>query len=69
MVRADVKYTTKPLSALFRDPLLRAAFAAAEDDGLTGELVETDHPPPRSTVAPRKRSRLPAGACLWRRDP
>jgi len=29
---------------MFRDPFLKAAFQAAEDDGLTGELVETDHP-------------------------
>ncbi|WP_160321828.1 hypothetical protein [Bradyrhizobium pachyrhizi] len=35
---------TKPLSQLFRDPFLRAAFAAAENDGLNGELVETDRP-------------------------
>jgi hypothetical protein len=44
MARADSKHTTKPLSALFRDPFLRAAFKAAEDDGLAPALVETDHP-------------------------
>jgi len=29
---------------MFRDPFLRAAFQAAEDDGLAPALVETDHP-------------------------
>jgi hypothetical protein len=29
---------------MFRDPFLRAAFQAAEDDGLAPSLVETDHP-------------------------
>jgi hypothetical protein len=29
---------------MFRDPFLRAAFQAAEDDGLTPAFVETDHP-------------------------
>ena len=43
MTRADSNHTTK-LSAMFRDPYLRARFKAAEDDGLAGELVETDHP-------------------------
>ncbi len=38
------RHTTTKLSPLFRDPFLRAAFQAAEDDGLAGELVETDHP-------------------------
>lgn len=33
------------LSHLFRDPFVRAAFEAAEDDGLAPALVETDHPP------------------------
>jgi hypothetical protein len=33
--------TTKPLSSLFRDPFLRAALQAAEDDGLAPALVET----------------------------
>ncbi len=35
---------TKPLSTLFRDPFLRAAFLAAEDDGLAPAFVESDHP-------------------------
>lgn len=43
MAQADSNHTTK-LSAMFRDPFLRAAFQAAEDDGLTGALVDTDHP-------------------------
>ena len=34
----------KPLSSLFVDPFLRSRFKAAEDDGLTGELVESDYP-------------------------
>lgn len=41
------KATSNPitkLSSLFVDPFLKAAFERAEDDGLTGELVETDHP-------------------------
>jgi hypothetical protein len=33
-----------PLSDLFQDPFLRAAFKAAEDDGLAPGLVEIDHP-------------------------
>lgn len=41
---ATHQHTTKPLSSLFRSPVLRAAFKAAEDDGLTGELVETGQP-------------------------
>lgn len=41
---ATKQHTTKPLSSLFRDPVLRAAFKAAEDDGLTGGLVEADRP-------------------------
>ena len=44
MARAIKPSTTKPLSSLFRDPVLRAAFRRAEDDGLTGELVEIDRP-------------------------
>jgi hypothetical protein len=44
MAQANSIPITKPLSTLFVDPFLRAAFKAAEDDGLTGELVETDHP-------------------------
>jgi hypothetical protein len=43
MAQAKHHSTTK-LSSLFVDPYLRAAFLAAEDDGLAGELVETDHP-------------------------
>lgn len=44
MARAAHQSITKPLSSLFRDPVLRAAFRRAEDDGLTGELVEADRP-------------------------
>jgi hypothetical protein len=44
MARADSNHTTK-LSAMFRDPFLRAAFAAAEDDGLAPAMAEIDHPP------------------------
>jgi hypothetical protein len=43
MAQADQKSTTKH-STLFVDPFLRAAFAAAEDDGLAPALVETDYP-------------------------
>jgi hypothetical protein len=43
MTQANSNHTTK-LSAMFRDPFLRAAFQAAEDDGLTPSLVEADHP-------------------------
>jgi hypothetical protein len=43
MARADSIHTTK-LSRLFRDPYLRAAFEAAEDDGLAPAFVEQDHP-------------------------
>lgn len=43
MAQADSNHTTK-LSALFRDPYLRAAFQAAEDDGLAPALVKTDRP-------------------------
>jgi hypothetical protein len=32
------------LSHLFQDPFLRAAFHAAEDDGLAPAMVEVDHP-------------------------
>ncbi len=32
------------LSKMFRDPFLRAAFKAAEDDGLAPAFIETDHP-------------------------
>ncbi|MHC2273529.1 hypothetical protein ACVME8_000140 [Bradyrhizobium diazoefficiens] len=41
MARADSNHTTK-LSSQFRDPFLRAAFKAAEDDGLAP--VDTDRP-------------------------
>jgi hypothetical protein len=44
MARATSNPITKPLSSLFVDPFLRAAFQAAEDDGLAPALVETDHP-------------------------
>jgi hypothetical protein len=43
MARATQHSTTK-LSAMFRDPYLRAAFQAAEDDGLEPAFVEQDHP-------------------------
>jgi hypothetical protein len=43
MAQADSKSITK-LSAMFRDPYLRAAFKAGEDDGLAPAFVETDHP-------------------------
>lgn len=44
MARADSNHTTKPLSSLFQDPVLRAAFRAAEDDGLSPAMVDVDHP-------------------------
>ncbi|MGY2920544.1 hypothetical protein [Bradyrhizobium sp. USDA 3262] len=44
MAQATQQSTTKPLSSLFRDPVLRAAFEAAERDGMTPSLVESDHP-------------------------
>jgi hypothetical protein len=47
MTRADQKTTTK-LSTLFVDPFLRAAFEAAEDDGLAPALVEIDNPKTRN---------------------
>ena len=47
MTRADQKSTTK-LSTLFVDPFLRAAFKAAEDDGLAPALVEIDNPKTRN---------------------
>jgi hypothetical protein len=43
MAQADSNHTTK-LSAMFRDPFLKAAFQAAEDDGLAPAFAETDHP-------------------------
>jgi hypothetical protein len=44
MSQAKRHSITKPLSTMFRDPFVRAAFQAAEDDGLAPALVETDHP-------------------------
>jgi hypothetical protein len=43
VAEANNHHTTN-LSALFRDPFLRAAFKAAEDDGLAPDLVEVDNP-------------------------
>jgi hypothetical protein len=43
-LQAKHQHITKPLSSLFVDPYLRAAFQAAEDDGLAGHMVDTDHP-------------------------
>lgn len=40
---ANSNYTTK-LSSMFRDPFLKAAFQAAEDDGTASAFAETDHP-------------------------
>jgi hypothetical protein len=55
MAKADTKNSTKPtaflnavarvhLSHLFQDPFLRAAFKAAEDDGLAPLAMQVDHP-------------------------
>jgi hypothetical protein len=44
MAQANRQHTTK-LSSLIRDPFVRAAFKAAEDDGLAPEAVDLDHPP------------------------
>jgi hypothetical protein len=55
MAQANSNRTTKPtvflnavarvhLSHLFQDPFLRAAFNAAEDDGLAPDLAEIDYP-------------------------
>jgi hypothetical protein len=55
MAKADIENSTKPtaflnvvarihLSHLFQDPFLRAAFRAAEDDGLAPAIVEIDNP-------------------------
>lgn len=44
MAQAANQSTTKPLSSLFRDPVLRAAFKAAEDDGLSPSAVHVDLP-------------------------
>ena len=43
MAQADVNYTT--LSQLIRDPFVRAAFEAAERDGLAPLAVLIDTPP------------------------
>jgi len=43
MARAISKNTAR-LSTLFVDPFLRAAFAAAEGDGLAPAFVEQDRP-------------------------
>ena len=40
---ADLHPITK-LSAMFRDPFLKAAFQAAEDDGLAPAFVQIDNP-------------------------
>jgi hypothetical protein len=40
MAQATSNPTRKPLSALFRDPFLVAAFRAAEDDGTAPGMVE-----------------------------
>jgi len=44
MARATSQNTTKPLSAMFADPFLRAVFKSAEDDGLAPDMAEIDHP-------------------------
>ncbi|MCW2200425.1 hypothetical protein M2227_002515 [Bradyrhizobium elkanii] len=44
MAQANNYSTTKPLSTLFRDPVLRAAFSRAEDDGLSPSTVDADRP-------------------------
>ena len=41
---ANQNHITKPLSAMFRDPSLPAAFRAAEDDGLAPQF-RGDRPP------------------------
>lgn len=41
---AKSHYTTKPLSQLFTSPVLRAAFEAAERDGLAPAAVIVDRP-------------------------
>jgi hypothetical protein len=43
MARANSNHTT--LSSLIRDPFVRAAFEAAERDGLAPLAVEVDNPP------------------------
>ncbi|MGY3445619.1 hypothetical protein [Bradyrhizobium sp. USDA 4473] len=49
MAQAVRQSTTKPLSSLFRDPYVAAAFKAAEDDGLSPAQVNVD--PPRSPAS------------------
>jgi hypothetical protein len=44
MSRADANHTTN-LSSLIRDPFVRAAFEAAERDGLAPLAVLVDTPP------------------------
>jgi hypothetical protein len=44
MARADANHITT-LSSLIRDPFVRAAFEAAERDGLAPLAVLTDTPP------------------------
>jgi hypothetical protein len=44
MSRADAHHTTN-LSSLIRDPFVRAAFEAAERDGLAPLAVSVDAPP------------------------
>ena len=44
MAQADHEHTTK-LSCLIRDPFVRAAFEAAEKDGLAPLSVLNDAPP------------------------
>ncbi|MGY4570500.1 hypothetical protein [Bradyrhizobium sp. USDA 3256] len=45
MAQAVKQSTTQRLSTLFSDPFLREAFRRAEDDGLTGEMVEAERRP------------------------
>jgi hypothetical protein len=52
MARAKPKHITK-LSAMFRDPLLRAAFEASEDDGLAPPHWSRPIIPAPLTAAPR----------------
>lgn len=54
---AKSHYTTKPLSQLFTNPALRAAFKAAEDDGLSPSPVTADQPR-RSTGGAAVRAEL-----------
>lgn len=45
MAQAKHQSTTQPLSTLIADPYVRAAFDAAERDGLAPVLVEIDRSP------------------------